>query len=108
MRDFSKLNVCFLAGTLEHGGAERQLYYMLQTLRQSGMAPRLLCLDRGEFWERRIQSLGVPMTWVGQRPSRLARLVRVLSELRAAAPDLVQSQHFFEIDVDAEEVAHGI
>ncbi len=95
MRNSSRLNVCFLAGTLEHGGAERQLYYMLQTLRQSGMAPRLLCLDRGEFWERRIQSLGVPMTWVGQRPSRLARLVRVLRELRADPPDLVQSQHFF-------------
>ena len=89
------LRICFLAGTLEHGGAERQLFYMLQALCQRGIVPRLLCFDRGEFWEDPIRSLGVPVTWVGQRQSRLARLVRVLRELRSDPPDLLQSQHFF-------------
>ena len=89
------LRICFLAGTLEHGGAERQLFYMLQALCQRGVAPRLLCFDRGEFWEGPIRSLGVPVTWVGQRQSRLARLIRVVRELRADPPDLLQSQHFF-------------
>src|SRR5262245_45489832 len=95
MRDFSKLNICFVAGTLEHGGAERQLDYMLQALCQRGAAPRVLCFDRGQFWEEPVRSLGVPVTWVGQRQSRLARLVRVLRELQADPPDLLQSQHFF-------------
>ncbi len=95
MRDLSSLKICFLAGTLEHGGSERQLFYMLEALRQQGAAPRLLCLDRGEYWEGAIRSLGVPITWVGQRQSRLARLVRVLKELREDPPDLFQSQHFF-------------
>ncbi len=95
MRNLSQLNVCFLAGTLEHGGAERQLFYMLQALRQAGAAPRLLSLDRGGFWEERIKSLGVSVTCVGDSPSRLKRLVRVLIELRKAPPDALQSQHFF-------------
>src|SRR6266403_5610096 len=95
MRDFSKLKICFLAGTLEHGGAERQLFYMLRALCRRGAAPRLLSLDRGEFWEEPIRSLGVPVTWVGQQQSRLARLVRILRELRANPPDVLQSQHFF-------------
>jgi glycosyltransferase involved in cell wall biosynthesis len=89
------MRICFLAGTLEHGGAERQLFYMLQALCQRGVVPRLLCFDRGEFWEDPIRSLGVRVTWVGQRQSRLARLVRVLRELRSDLPDLLQSQHFF-------------
>jgi glycosyltransferase involved in cell wall biosynthesis len=94
MFTISKLKVCFLAGTLEHGGAERQLFYMLQALRQMGAAPRLLSLDCGEFWEQRIKALGVSVTCVGDDSSRLKRLVRVLKELRKDPPDVLQSQHF--------------
>jgi glycosyltransferase involved in cell wall biosynthesis len=89
------LNISFLAGTLEHGGAERQLFYMLEALRQRGAAPRVLCLDRGQFWEAAIRSLGVPVAWVGQRQSRLARWMRVLKELLSHRPEVLQSQHFF-------------
>src|SRR5882757_606381 len=74
----SKLKLCFLAGTLEHGGAERQLFYILQALCQAGATPRLLSLDQGEFWEETIKALGVCVSWVGDRPSRLTRLFRVL------------------------------
>src|SRR5579859_3881136 len=82
MRDLSKLKICFLAGTLEHGGAERQLFYILQALRQASAGLRLLSLDRGEFWEEKIKALGVSVTCVGDKPSRLHRLFRVLKEMR--------------------------
>ncbi len=95
MRNLSRLKVCFLAGTLEHGGAERQLFYILQALCQAGTAPRLLSLDQGQFWEERIKRLGVPVTCVGDQPSRLKRLLRVLKEVRKDRPDVLQSQHFY-------------
>jgi glycosyltransferase involved in cell wall biosynthesis len=95
MRNLSKLKLCFLAGTLEHGGAERQLFYMLQALRQAGAVPRLLSLDAGEFWEEKIKSLGVGVTWLGGQPSRLKRLCRILKEVRKDPPAALQSQHFF-------------
>src|SRR5438046_2573481 len=95
MRDLSRMKICFLAGTLEHGGAERQLLYMLQALCQGGSRPRLLCLDRGEFWEDAVKDLGVSLTWVGQQTSRLRRLLRIVKTLRADRPDVLQSQHFF-------------
>jgi len=94
MRNLSQLNICFLAGTLGHGGAERQLFYMLQALCQCGAAPRVLCLDQDEIWEEPIRALGVTVTWVGRR-SRLTRLLRIVRELRNDPPDLFQSQHFF-------------
>jgi len=95
VRNLSNLKVCFVAGTLTPGGAERQLFHILQALCQAGASPRLLSLDRGEFWEEKINALGVPITWVGDQPSRLSRLLRVLKEVRKDPPDILQSQHFF-------------
>lgn len=95
MSHLSKLKLCFLAGTLEHGGAERQLFYILQALTQAGAAVRVLSLDQGEFWEERIKALGVPVIWVGQPASRLRRLFRIVQELRKDPPDVLQSQHFY-------------
>ena len=95
MCNLSKLNLCFLAGTLEQGGAERQLFYILQALCQAGAVPRLLSLERGGFWEGKIRTLGVPITALGGQASRLKRLFRVLKAVKKHQPDMLQSQHFF-------------
>lgn len=95
MDDLSKLKVCFLAGTLGQGGAERQLFYMLSALRAQGTDVRLLSLTRGEFWEPQIMKLGVPVTWVGERESKRCRLTRIVEELRRHRPAILQSQHFY-------------
>jgi glycosyltransferase involved in cell wall biosynthesis len=91
----SKIGITFLAGTLGCGGAERQLYYILKTLKGEGHDVRLLCLKRGEFWEKEIRELDIPIIWVGQHESRLRRLLRIISELKTQRPDIVQSQHFY-------------
>ena len=95
MIDLSKLNICFLAGTLGQGGAERQLYYILKTLRENGARIRLLSLTRGEFWEKPIKELGVPVGWVGDSSSRLIRLKEITKEIRQDRPAIIQSQHSF-------------
>ena len=87
--------ITFVAGTLGQGGAERQLFYILKALRQHQVEVRLLCLTQREFWETRIQDLGVSVTWAGESSSRLMRLRRILSELRQHRPDVLQSQHFY-------------
>jgi glycosyltransferase involved in cell wall biosynthesis len=95
MPDLSGLNICFIAGTLGQGGAERQLFYALKTLRQLNARVSLLSLTRDEFWENRIRACDIPVKWVGQRESRLARVLQIVSELRSDPPDLIQSQHFY-------------
>lgn len=95
MRTLSGLKVCFVAGTLGNGGAERQLFYILQALCRKGATPHLFAMDRGEFWEVRIKNLGVSVTYVGERGSRLARLLRLMKEMRKCRPDVLQSQHFY-------------
>jgi glycosyltransferase involved in cell wall biosynthesis len=93
--DLSELKICFLAGTLGQGGAERQLFYNLRALRQNGAVPRVLCLAQNEFWEEPIRNLGVPVTCVGQMQSKLTRLLRIMVELRKRPPKILQSQHFY-------------
>ena len=95
MSHLSKLKLCFLAGTLEHGGAERQLFYILQALCAQGAAVRVLSLDKGGFWEHRIRELGVAVANIGATPSKWKRLVQILKEARKDRPDVLQSQHFF-------------
>jgi glycosyltransferase involved in cell wall biosynthesis len=95
MVDLAELEICFLAGTLGQGGAERQLFYILKTLRQHGANVRVLSLTAGEFWEEPIRRLGVPVIYVGASQSRLVRLLRILAELRKDRPDILQAQHFY-------------
>lgn len=95
MTQLKDLRIAFLAGTLGQGGAERQLFYILKALKESGADPHVLCLTQGEFWEEKIQALGVPVAWVGRSPLRFIRLAQIIRELRRRAVDIVQSQHSF-------------
>ena len=89
------LKVCFLAGTLGRGGAERQLIYMLKSLKNLGVNVRLLCLTQGEALEEEIRSIGIPITFVGSSPAKLIRLYQIIKELRRNRPQIVQSAHFY-------------
>ena len=89
------LRVCFLAGTLGQGGAERQLFYMLRALKNIGTDAMLLTLTSGEFWEESIRALEIPVIWVGRTPSRLARLWEIASAVRKWNPQLIHSQHSY-------------
>ena len=95
MRNLAQLKVCFLAGTLGQGGAERQLFHILHALRRNGAVPRVLYLRQNEFWEGRIRELGVPVIRVGGATSKLGRLYGILKELRREPPLIFQSQHFY-------------
>ena len=95
MIDLAHLRICWLAGTLGQGGAERQLFYLAQALCQSGAKVRVLSLDRGAFWEQPIRDTGAKVTWVGQDRSQLKRLFRIAKALKQEPVDVLQAQHFY-------------
>jgi glycosyltransferase involved in cell wall biosynthesis len=87
--------VCFIAGTLGRGGAERQLVYMIRALKAAGAPVRVLSLTRGEVYEREIEDLGVPVTWIGQAESRAMRAAATVRELRRHPADVVHCAQMF-------------
>src|SRR5688572_14467530 len=89
------LNICFVAGTLGQGGAERQLFFMVRTLREAGARVRVLSLTKNEFWQRPIEDCGAEVIHIGARQNRLARALGVIREIRRERPDILQSQHFY-------------
>ncbi len=93
--DRSNTSICFLAGTLVNDGAERQLVYMLKALLDAPVRCRVMCLTEGEALEEDVRGLGVPIEFVGARPSRLTRLATIVSSLRRDPADIVQSSHFY-------------
>lgn len=95
MRSSSSLKVCFLAGTLGRGGAERQLSHMLRSLIGAGVETRVICLTKGEPFEHEIRALGVDTSWVGESPYRPFRLKHIIKELRREPAHILQSTHFY-------------
>lgn len=89
------MKVTFLAGTLGRGGAERQLVYMLRSLMDNGVNPRLLCLTKGEALEEEIRDLGIDVRPIDTRGGRIATLRGVIKELRRESTNIVQSSHFY-------------
>lgn len=95
MVKLEQLSIAFITGTLGQGGAERQLFYILRSLKEQGARLRLLSLTQGEFWEEKIRDLGIPVVWVGEKRSRPQRLWHIVQVLRQNKPDIIQSQHSF-------------
>lgn len=89
------MKVAFLAGTLGRGGAERQLLFMLRALRDTGVEARVLCLTRGEAFEKPIRDLGIEVDHVGQSGNQLFRLGKIVQNLRSKPADIIQSAHFY-------------
>ena len=84
-----------MVGTLGRGGAERQLVYMLSALQKSGITSRVLCLTKGESFEREIEALNVPIEWVGKPNNRVMRLAKIINNLRKDPADIIHSSHFY-------------
>ncbi|HEX7087913.1 MAG TPA: glycosyltransferase [Vicinamibacterales bacterium] len=89
------LRVAFIAGTLDRGGAEKQLLFHLRALRQAGTDLLVLSLTRGEHHEESIGRLGIPVRWVGTRRDPVRRAAAITRALRSFRPHVVQAAHFF-------------
>lgn len=89
------MKVCFIAGTLGRGGAERQLLYMLRALQDEGIDTRVLCLTKGEAYEAQIKELGIKVDWIGSSNNRIVRVLKIMNNIRKQPADILQSSHFY-------------
>jgi glycosyltransferase involved in cell wall biosynthesis len=89
--------VALIAGQLVVGGAERQLFLWLSHLDRDRYRPVVVTLhpECGDYWERSIEELGVPLLRVRRRANRLARLAAIVGALRPHRPQLVHGWHLF-------------
>ena len=89
------LRVAFVAGMLDRGGAEKQLFYMARALVEEGVDVRVCSLGCGEVFEAELQRAGVQTVWVGRSAHPALRTVAVVRALADFRPHIVQSAHFY-------------
>jgi glycosyltransferase involved in cell wall biosynthesis len=84
--------VAYVIGELGKGGAEYQLYELLQGLDRSRFVPTVLALATGGFWAEPIRQLGVPVDEFASRGSAdIGRLRRLRGALRRLAPHVLHT-----------------
>jgi glycosyltransferase involved in cell wall biosynthesis len=89
------LRLAFICGHLGHGGAERQLFYMVRALIGLGATVRVYTLYREGLYAERLAGLGCPPIWVGQKSDPPRRVWRLAGQLRKDRIDILQSSHTF-------------
>jgi len=87
--------VALVAGTLDPGGAEKQMLYMVRALLEAGVEVRVFSLSAGEQLEVDLRGLGVEPTWVGRWANPVLRLAALARSLWPFRPHVVQATHFY-------------
>jgi L-malate glycosyltransferase len=92
--DLSKLKICFLAGTLGQGGAEKQLFYMARSLKAEGADVRIYCPYQAEYYEPVLKAEKISVVWLGSSSNRALQLARLATCLFRFRPHIIQAAHF--------------
>jgi len=90
-----EMKICFLAGTLGQGGAERQLFYQVSALQRVGALPFIVAFAQDEFWEGRLKALGIPVYALPVQSRQLKRLWFAAKIIRRERPVVIQAAHFY-------------
>ncbi len=86
--------ILFIAGTLGQGGAERQLYYLLNLLNKEYRI-KLLSFTQGEFYEDKLKKIGIDVEYIKQRKNKILKIRDVIKKAREFSPDYIYSFHFY-------------
>ena len=89
------MKIGFVVGTLDRGGAEKQLVFMLRALQAFGANAEVFSLTRGEYYEAEIRNAGVAVKYVGGSQNRMSRLWTIMRAVRESGADILQSSHFY-------------
>ena len=90
-------NIAIIAGQLVVGGAERQLYLWLANLARERFNTIVLTLHPGygDYWEKPVEDLGIPLFRINHRKNRFSRLREIRRTLQPFQPQLVHGWHLF-------------
>ena len=90
-----RLRVALVAGALSRGGAEKQIFYMAQSLAALGVSVRVYSVTRGESYEAKLQAMGIPVYWFGRSKIPIVRMATLANLLKPYRPHVIQSGHTF-------------
>jgi glycosyltransferase involved in cell wall biosynthesis len=89
-----KHDIVFIAGTLGHGGAEKQLYLLAKSLFENNHRIVVISLTKDEFWEKELIKIGIDVVNIPRR-SRFEKFLEIHKIVKQTKPNIVYSFHFY-------------
>ena len=83
--------ILHLIGQLERGGAERQLLYLAQSLKERGWEQVVVTFNPGEAWDGRFAEIGIPLLGIRRQRNKLWRLLQLALAVHRERPTLLHS-----------------
>lgn len=77
------------------GGAEKQLYYIMEAAVSLNYEVSMIVFRSGEHWEEKIRELPVNVYALPNDLTTTQRLFQIVKIARSLKPDIIQSQHFY-------------
>jgi glycosyltransferase involved in cell wall biosynthesis len=93
MRHIEQAKICFVAGTLGKGGAEKQAFYLIKILKEHGHEVMVVYYGDEHWWKGRIEQLGIPVINV-RAVSKTSRLVETHKIIKRLNLDIIQAVHY--------------
>jgi len=92
-----KSRILYLISQLGPGGAERQLYYLLQTLDKERYKPGLVVWNfkRSDFYLSKIQEIGVPLFPLSRGLRHIQKLIELHRLIKFLEAEVVHSYSFY-------------
>lgn len=84
-----------ITGVLGKGGAEKQLFYIISAMKRLNFQVKVFTLTKGEYYEKKLSTIGVECSWIGKFSSPICRLWVLLVEMIHYKPQIIYSTHFF-------------
>ena len=91
----SPLRVALLAGTLERGGAEKQLYLQARCLQEAGAIVRVFSLVDGGFYKQMLRDLEIEVEVIPRGITPFLRASFTARRIGRFRPGIVHCGHFF-------------
>ena len=86
-------NITFIVGTLDTGGAEKQLFLQVNYLVKIGFEVSIITFSKGEYWEKKIVDIGANIHFINRKVNKLVKLVNIYKLLKLINPDRIISSH---------------
>jgi len=88
------IRICYVIGQLSRGGAQRQLYELVQGINRKRFEPVIVNLSEGGFWSSELRKLNVKVIEFPKKCHKMAKLVNLFRLLNKFKPHIVHTYLF--------------
>ncbi len=86
------IKICYVIGQLDKGGAEKQLFQLINNLDRTKFECYVICLDKGGFWADKIRNINVELFELERKKSfDFSRLKVLHSLIKKIKPEIVHT-----------------